>query len=286
MLCNAAMRCMNVSVDLGVDTVCPSRRSLDDRVPWRLSDICLAIGIDLLRCTNGVERERIWANTNDGSLLRLSLVFNWLEGASISIARTILLMLLEVVKVAVARRGLINRDPVCKSGEEGTGILCQRMECETVVQSAGDDLGCVQGISTEAIFQHKLPQLTKPTSATPASSVPCRMSCKASSSFILTALTAWCTWSSASQETGSPACAKPLSLSHAFVTFEAMGWRGLSAPAVHITVCTMNFFGQLRFIRGSLHQWSEGPSGASTAAPNVSTRRKGKAPPWPLAASP
>lgn len=107
-----------------------------------------------------------------------------------SIARTILLMLLEMIKVAVARRGLMNRDPVCKSSEEGTGILCQRMECDVAAESAGDDLECVQGISIEDFFHHSLPQLTKPTSATPASRVSCRMTCTASSSFILTTLTA------------------------------------------------------------------------------------------------
>lgn len=120
------MRCVNAAVDLGVDAVVAPSRRLDDRVPWCLADVGLTISVDLLGRADGVERERVRTDTNNGACVPRQPGSKRVQ-SDLRAIRTVSLVLVKLIEVAVAGCRLKNVKPLRQSGQQRTGILGQRM---------------------------------------------------------------------------------------------------------------------------------------------------------------
>lgn len=69
---HSSVRCVYIAVGLSMYTICASRCCFDDCVPRRLSDIGLAVGINCSHGLKSIERQRVWADSDDGTLLWVS----------------------------------------------------------------------------------------------------------------------------------------------------------------------------------------------------------------------
>lgn len=67
------MSCVNVTIGLGMNAVCASCRSLDDCIPWRFPGVALPVGVYFSYSTDCVERQCVWADADDRTLLYLSM---------------------------------------------------------------------------------------------------------------------------------------------------------------------------------------------------------------------
>ena len=129
---------MDVAVGFGVQTDWASSGGFDDCVPWCFADVRLAIGVDFSDGFDGVEGERVRSDADDRALLCVSLAC---EGeSSVSMVRTILVMILKLVKMAVSRRCPVDVRHICNSGVKRAWKSCQRMQCEAIPEYAQDDL--------------------------------------------------------------------------------------------------------------------------------------------------
>jgi hypothetical protein len=125
---------VDVAVCFGMEADWASGRGFDDCVPWCFADIGLAIGVNLSHGFDGVEGERVWSDADDRALLCVSLAR---EGqSSVSTVRTILVVILKLVKMAVSRRCPVDVRHVCNSGEKRSWESCQRMQCEAIPEYA------------------------------------------------------------------------------------------------------------------------------------------------------
>lgn len=129
MLEDSSSKGMFVLVDLAVRAE-STRASIDGSVPIGFLDVSLAGPVDFFQGADGVDREGVWADANNGSL-RIEVRVNWFVG-TLEDEQTIFLMFFPRLDVSVTASGLDHNGPARNLAQKWAGVFCERMEGEAV----------------------------------------------------------------------------------------------------------------------------------------------------------
>ena len=108
-------------------------------------DVSLAGPVDFFQGADGVDREGVWADANNGSL-RFEVRVNCFVG-TLEDKQTIFLMFFPRLDVSVTASSLDHNGPARNLAQKWAGVFCERMEGEAV-----DDNEC--NLDSSSALEH------------------------------------------------------------------------------------------------------------------------------------